>query len=245
MGAFIAKHKIGILTTIVFHVALLLYVNVKTLKAPVYQPKNHALIEFDFTEENEKIEDELPSDEEVEQPTDEDIMEQIKNLYRDKNDQRDQSSNNYNEQSIEQELEEKYKQLAEDIKAQREKEGKHFDPSSYEFTHQEKAEDKKNTPSAGNQVTGKVITECDIPGRKCYAKTPAYRCPAGGTIHVDIKVNQKGVVTSARVNESKSSSTNACLIKESLKYAKRSKANQDFNGPASVSGSITYRFINQ
>lgn len=253
MIEFIVRHKFGIIGTILFHIILLVYFNTSKITVPPYERKTSALIEFDYREDEKDIEELEKEIEELEkQVTDEQMYEQIQNLMRDKNYvPKSQSSNNQSTnqsvKSIEEELAQKYKDLEQQIIDSREAEGKHFKAP-------EKKVDKSTTPKSNengkdngesSQPTGKVITECDIPGRRCFAKTPAYRCPAGGKIHVDIKVNQKGEVVSADVNESLSTSTNTCIVNEALKYAKRSTANQDFTVPSTMEGSIVYIFVSQ
>lgn len=245
MIAFWSKHKIGILATVIFHVAIILYFNTSKLELPKREVRNKVLLELDYTEEEIPEDEELTEEETTETPTEESIEEKIQNMMRDAQDRRKMSSQNFSEKEIEQQLEEKYKQLEQDIIKQRQEEGKGFDASKYEIKKNTEPTQNSNTQPAENKVAGRVTTECSIKGRNCYAKTPSYRCPSGGKIHIDIKVNQKGRVTHAEYNASKSTSSNECLVNEAIKYAKLSKANQDFNAPNTQSGYIIYNFISQ
>lgn len=254
---FIAKHKYGIIGTAVFHFLLLVYFSMSDVDVLNYQKKTSALLELDYRDlnevEEENIEELEKEIEELEkQLTDQEIYEKINNMMRDANyvpkSQENNSQNNYqSEKTIEEQLEEKYKQLEQEIIAQRGADGKHFEaPEDIEKNNtKEDNNQENNNQGAKSQPTGTVTGVCDVPGRNCNAKIPAYRCPAGGKIHIDIKVNQKGEVTSARVNQGMSTSSNTCLVNEALKYAKRSWVNQDFKGPSSVDGSITYIFVSQ
>jgi hypothetical protein len=243
---FWSKHKGGILVTLIFHFALILYFNITEIQLPIRKERAVVLLELDYTLD-EVTEEEIKEEEIIEeQPTEEDINKKIQNLMRDAQDRRTKSTQNYSEKSVEQELAEKYKKLEEDIIKKRQEDGKGFDPSKYEINKSTNSDPVNNNPNeAKNQAAGRVTTACNIPGRNCYAKTPSYRCPAGGKIHIDIKVNQKGKVIAAAVNTIKSTSSNSCLINEAIKYAKRSKANQDFKAPNSQSGYIIYNFISQ
>jgi hypothetical protein len=242
---FLSKHKVGILATVIFHVALVLYFNTSSLELPEREIRNRVLLELDYTEKEEVIE-EISEEIERPTPTEESIDKKIKNLMRDAQDRRKMSSKNYSEQEIEEQLAEKYKKLEQDIIKQREEEGKGFDASKYKIEKTTEST-KANTTSAQaeNKVSGKVTSECSVPGRECRAKTPSYRCPIGGKIFIDIKVNQKGKITSANYNASRSTSSNECLINEAIKYAKLSSTNQDFNASNSIDGYIIYNFISQ
>lgn len=239
------KHKVGILATVTFHFALVLYFNTSKLELPERLVRNKVLLEIDYTEQEEELDEQTPEELEEEQLTEESIEEKIQNMMRDAQDRRKMSTQNFSEKEIEEQLEEKYKQLEQDIIKKRQEEGKGFDASKYEIEKNTEPTQNSNTQPAENKVAGRVTRECNIPGRNCYAKTPSYRCPSGGKIHIDIKVNQKGKVTHAEYNASKSTSSNECLVNEAIKYAKLSKANQDFNAPNTQGGYIIYNFISQ
>jgi hypothetical protein len=72
-----------------------------------------------------------------------------------------------------------------------------------------------------------------------YYKTPRYLCEYGGSIVVNIRVNQNGEVYDAYVNKS-STSTNQCLVNHAIDYAKTAKFNKGAsNGQI---GTITFVF---
>lgn len=249
MLEFVKKHKVGIIITLLFHFLLFGFTMTKKMNIPPYVKKTQAIIEFDFREDP-IIEDEIVEEdplEEAELPTEEAINERIQNMMRDANDKRKRSNKNYSEKQIEEQLEQKYKNLEQEIIAKRKAEGKGFDPSKYEFTPKESdnGDEKASSAEAENQKAGRVASTCNIPGRDCRSKTPAYRCQTSGKVFIEIKVNQKGVVTSAKVNPSKSTTSNDCLVQESIKYAKRTRVNQDFKGPRSVDGTVEFNFISQ
>ncbi len=74
-----------------------------------------------------------------------------------------------------------------------------------------------------------------------YYETPIYLCERGGKIVITILVNGKGIVTEASLNTS-SNSSNACLIKHAIQYAKEVKFNSDLSKDEQI-GSITFNFL--
>lgn len=77
--------------------------------------------------------------------------------------------------------------------------------------------------------------------KKIYIPIPVYLCEVDGKVVINITVNSSGNVTDAYLNTS-SNSSNDCLIKHALEYAKKSRFNSD-GSKASQIGSITFNFI--
>jgi len=77
--------------------------------------------------------------------------------------------------------------------------------------------------------------------KKIYIPIPVYLCEVDGRVVINVAVNSNGSVTDAYVNTS-SNSSNDCLIKHALEYAKKSKFSSD-SSKASQIGSITFNFI--
>ena len=50
-------------------------------------------------------------------------------------------------------------------------------------------------------------------------KIPSYLCNATGLVRLNIKVNSKGFVTDCRIDNIKTTTNDACLIKNALNYA--------------------------
>src|SRR5699024_3234582 len=73
--------------------------------------------------------------------------------------------------------------------------------------------------------------------------SPVYTCPRGGTIVVNITVNNLGEVINTNVDNSKSSTSDKCLNEQALKYAKQAKFNASESSNENQKGTITYRFI--
>lgn len=120
----------------------------------------------------------------------------------------------------------------------------------------EKLEQGENAvqPPAGQEVAkkatkatnpGKVLVNYSLGGRKAFRlPVPAYTCEGGGTVKVLIEVNQQGYVTSAKVDNS-SSSSDDCLWDGALRSARSSRFQIQEGGASSQSGFILYRFIPQ
>lgn len=79
---------------------------------------------------------------------------------------------------------------------------------------------------------------------------PSYLCKESGMVVIEIKVNQNGQVVAAKTGSSvtiegksySTSTSNECLISRAMKYAKKSKFNENYSAPRSQSGYIVYRY---
>lgn len=98
---------------------------------------------------------------------------------------------------------------------------------------------KKQTEAANNSKS--TISYSLSNRKKIYIPIPVYLCEVDGRVIINITVNSAGNVTDAYVNTS-SNSSNDCLIKHALEYAKKSRFNSD-GSKASQIGSITFNFI--
>jgi len=76
---------------------------------------------------------------------------------------------------------------------------------------------------------------------KVYIPIPVYLCEVDGKIIINITVNNNGDVVDAYTN-SNSTSSNECLIKHALEYAKSSRFSSDPLKKSQV-GTITFNFI--
>lgn len=82
------------------------------------------------------------------------------------------------------------------------------------------------------------------PNRKArYIDRPIYRCQGGGTVVVNISVDQQGNVLQANVKSSTSSEE--CLREMALQSAQNFLFDRDANAAKKVNGSITYIFVAQ
>lgn len=77
-----------------------------------------------------------------------------------------------------------------------------------------------------------------------YIYIPTYKCQGGGTVILDIVINQAGNVISALIAENKSTNDN-CLREEAYRSATSARFNSDTKSPAKQLGTITYVFLPQ
>jgi len=105
---------------------------------------------------------------------------------------------------------------------------------------------RDNLPdSDAEQYKGPSVISYSLDGRKAISlPVPAYKCPGGGDVSVQITVNRKGYVTAAAVIENVSSS-DECIIRSAIAAAKRSRFRASSSAPEKQVGEIVYRFIAQ
>jgi hypothetical protein len=77
-----------------------------------------------------------------------------------------------------------------------------------------------------------------------YIYIPTYKCQGGGTVYLDIVINQTGTVISAMIQENKST-TDPCLREEAYRSAISARFNNDNNATTKQLGTITYVFLAQ
>ena len=98
---------------------------------------------------------------------------------------------------------------------------------------------KKDAPESSNRKS--TIRYSLVDRTDEFLPIPIYLCEDGGTIVINITVNEQGKVIDTYVNSS-STSTNECLIESALDYAKQAKFNAS-PGKKSQLGSITFNFV--
>ena len=104
-------------------------------------------------------------------------------------------------------------------------------------------EDRYPANAAGERTiyTGATTVSYELAGRRHISMPPpVYKCRAGGTIVVNITVNNNGYVLDAQINKSRSDSEDPCLVDEARRAAERSRFNE--SPAARQQGSITYIF---
>ena len=73
-------------------------------------------------------------------------------------------------------------------------------------------------------------------------RVPAYKCRGAGKVVVDVVVNQRGYVVSAVVNKLLSGTEEPCFVDAARSEAEKSRFNADSKAPERQSGVITYLF---
>jgi len=77
-----------------------------------------------------------------------------------------------------------------------------------------------------------------------YIYIPTYKCQGGGTVILDIVINQAGKVISALIAENKSTPDD-CLREEAFRSAASAQFNADPKAPTKQLGTMTYVFLAQ
>ena len=94
------------------------------------------------------------------------------------------------------------------------------------------------------QFKGKTRIEYFLENRKHrYLYRPIYKCQSGGTVVIDIVVNQKGEVVSASVKEA--NTNEHCVLQTALEASRATTFNTDYNAEARQKGTIKYIFTAQ
>lgn len=103
--------------------------------------------------------------------------------------------------------------------------------------------DATNNEKAGYGMDVVATVYYKLEGRNVLAeKKPSYLCKNEGTVRVTIKVNQKGQVVLAEIDESHTNTQNTCLRDAALEYAKLWKFNQDFEDEIRKQGWIEFKY---
>ncbi|UCH13499.1 MAG: hypothetical protein JSV22_10340 [Bacteroidales bacterium] len=79
---------------------------------------------------------------------------------------------------------------------------------------------------------------------KKYLPIPVYTCKGGGLVVVDIIVNPAGKVIATSISKD-SDTGEQCLLETAIKYAFRTRFNTDYNAESRQKGYISYQFIPQ
>ena len=245
----IEKYKFAIIGTALFHIAIFFYVNFSTVERPYkLMPPEVAmdvpLDEFELDPELlEKLDLPLPM------PT-----EEVYNLAADANDTREKSYDDFSTQ----ELDDFDMTSAKDLEKQ------YFD--EWAATHPDqtaksqadildpKGDSKTKNPIDQNTINsdgdkafaGAVMVSFSLDNRKAHSlPRPGYTCNSSGTVVVNIKVDKSGVVKSADLNTSLSSSADECMVEKAIRYAKKSRFNLNSSSPMLQAGTITYKFVSK
>ncbi len=107
-------------------------------------------------------------------------------------------------------------------------------------------DEKFPTTATGERVIykGPTTVSYELANRRHKSiPVPAYKCQGEGKVIVDIKVNRRGYVLSAKINEK--SSQDPCMIEAAKRNAEISRFSESTTAEAEQSGTITYIFIAQ
>lgn len=248
----IEKYKFGLIAAITTYVGVYIYLHMATYNAPV---------EFEPFDDGSYVE--VP-DEEIELKPENimnpaDFSEDVKNVSRDVNDDRERSNDNWSPNKSVADVEAEYKRLEEQMYQEaggdktREEIRKQVEAKKQADLEAAKKQQNntQSTPNSGEKAAaGSVLAEWELDGRSphqnnsWHVRVPGYLCGSGnGSVMVRIKVNQNGNVIEASYSPSESAGANQCMIDNAVKYAKLSRFN--YSSKTVQSGYILYRFVSQ
>ena len=231
------EHQIGILTTIAVHLLIItafLVLKIRTIPAQEFAVMiDLSQIVFDFEEEISP---------EAVQAQEEAVTQELMQAIR-------QEMRNIPVNVVDQRAAENIERMRREILA----EENLSDPEPYQeppvntpaddATAANIYDDRFPVDAAGGRTVyrGPTTVSYELAGRRHTSMPPpVYRCRSGGTIVVDIVVNNNGYVVRADVNPSRSNSEDPCLVSTAQSYAERSR----FNNATTTrqEGTITYVF---
>jgi hypothetical protein len=110
----------------------------------------------------------------------------------------------------------------------------------------ERTDNKDDSREMASKYSGPTRIYYSLEGRThTYLPLPIYRCEGAGKVVLSIEVNSKGIVTSATIIISESTTGDPCLLDTAVKTALISLFNADIKSQKSQSGTLTYLFVAQ
>ena len=231
------KHQNAILGTLIVHILIFVWLNIQNVSFYVIQPKEKVLATLDFTTQENNL---IAKDSKENFSNNEVVVTNAASNY---DQEKDMSA------SQKKVLAEK---VIEDVK---EFEKKQFndlgkDNPIISNSHQENDQIKDNSVSKNvnksikktSNATAKYFCENR---NMILQKIPSYLCNQTGRVRLTIKVNPKGEVTDCKVDNSKTNTSNQCLIENAINYAKNWKFNQDFSSTLRQEGWIEFIYLSQ
>lgn len=117
---------------------------------------------------------------------------------------------------------------------------------SFQGKTAEDEEKPKESQKMAANYKGPTRIFYDLEGRtQTYLPLPIYKCEGSGTVVLEIKVDQQGIVEEARVVSTESAITDPCLTDTAVSTALISRFSPDINAPRIQVGTLTYEFVAQ
>ena len=251
---FFDRYKLGIVAAFAIFTGVFIYLQMDIYEQ--YFPVDPFADQPEVRIEKDQLEI-SPEDVMIEQNN---SMDNLKNIARDRNDTRERSQENCDQnksdKNVEQSVKDYEKKLFEEAggAAKRQAISDEMVKRKRELTNTGNSTNKKDaTQKTGGSTAylGNVMVDWSLKGRSphqndnYWVRNPGYTCGYGsaGTITVHIKVNQNGDVISAVPTAS--SGSNQCMIEQAVAYAKKSRFNYSSSASTQQEGVITYKFISQ
>jgi hypothetical protein len=255
MLRFLDRHKFGLLGTIILH--FLFLVSATYVSLPIKKADVESLLVIDFA-----IEEEAAPIPEIEESTQKpENLESNSNKAVNESAPKDVAKGDYNEynkepsesqkESFEEQLERELKELEQEVIQEQRDKGYGYSPEEIEKMLDTKKNKELETvesqkPRSESAFEGNTNISYKLKNRfDTRLEVPVYMCQFGGLIVVNIAVDQKGKVISAKIDKESSKTTDLCLVKAALQGAKNTRFNSKSSAPKIQMGSITYRFLEQ
>ena len=253
---FIERHKMGIVITIVVHVALFLYFQIGTFKeAVIYEP-------WDFQNVNNEAPDNIEVDPEQIQTQEElnlfNSNEKVTSFVKNENDTRETSTaenqqyTSYASGGNPEQMEKDYeKHLKAEIEKNRAPDARSNSKNVTDIDDGKRdPESNKNKGGAASTkaVGGKTMVSYSLKNRHPLnhndwnIRNPGYTCGnVNGIVKIAIVVNKGGDVVKADVIGKQGATS--CMIRKAKEYALKSRFNYSATTSGEQEGTITYRFV--
>lgn len=230
----IEKYQNAIIGTLIVHVLIFVWLNVQNVSFYVIQPKEKIVATLDFTEK-------------LIEPTSKNKINNslIKSV------ELINSASNYDQKKEISASQKKYlsQEVIDEVKNYEKKQFDDFGKDNP--TIKEKVKVQKKIPE--NEIVNKSLGKTSNATAKYFCKDrnmrvqqiPSYMCNETGTVRLNIKVSPKGEVTDCKIDDALTNTSNSCLIKNALNYAKNWKFNQDFSKTQRQIGWIEFIYISQ
>ena len=239
MFILIDRYKLGILAAFSVYIVVFIFLEIITYQTyfPIQPFNDQPTIsittdELLITKENLQVEQDL------------------KNISKDQNDLREQSTNDWQENKsdeINQSIKDYEKSLHQDNVSKNDNIVKENEDGNNDLNPQVLNNNNNvKTVYGGNVMVSWSLTErTAYLNNNWYVRNPGYTCDQDsyGKITIQIKVDQNGSVIYASVLE-KGDATQ-CMINQAIKYAKLSRFNYSITATPNQIGTITYTFISQ
>jgi hypothetical protein len=239
MFILIDRYKLGILAAFSVYIVVFIFLEIITYQTyfPIQPFNDQPTIsittdELLITKENLQVEQDL------------------KNISKDQNDLREQSTNDWQENKsdeINQSIIDYEKSLHQDNVSKNDNIVKENEDDNNDLNPQVLNNNNNvKTVYGGNVMVSWSLTErTAYLNNNWYVRNPGYTCDQDsyGKITIQIKVDQNGSVIYASVLEKGDASQ--CMINQAIKYAKLSRFNYSITATPNQIGTITYTFISQ
>jgi len=228
----IEKDQNAIIGALIVHVLIFVWLNVQNVSFYVIQPKEKIVATLDFTEKlivptaENRINNSLIED--VELTNSASNYDQKKEI--------SASQKEYLSQEVIDEVKNYEKKQFDDL-------GKD-NPTIKAKVQEIVAENEIVNKSLGKTSNATAKYFCEDRNMRVQ-QIPSYMCNETGTVRLNIKVSPKGEVTDCKIDDALTNTSNSCLLKNALNYAKNWKFNQDFSKTQKQIGWIEFIYISQ